>query len=226
MSEFKKTAALEGIKLIKPGMSIGLGAGATIAYLVEALAADSELARSLTLLSSSAETRSLLEESGFEVKSPGSFHQIDLYFDGCDQVDRHLDAFKSGAGIHTDEKILATMATEFVILVDSGKLVDQLDATYPLVIEFIPESREKLLKDIREMLSPQTITIRSEGDEPKKTSRNNLLADIKFHTLPALHELNAVKQKTGVIEHSLFFRIATRVIAAGPGGIETITRRV
>ena len=120
MSDYKKQAALAAVKLIEKGMSVGLGAGATIAHLARALAADRELAASLTLLSSSRETIDLLQELQLTVADPGGWEKIDLYFDGCDQLDRQLNAFKSGAGIHTAEKILATMATEFVLLADAG----------------------------------------------------------------------------------------------------------
>jgi len=37
------------------------------------------------------------------------------------QIDEHLNVLKSGAGIHTSEKLLAAMATEFIILADTGE---------------------------------------------------------------------------------------------------------
>ena len=66
--------------------------------------------------------------------------QIDIYFDGCDQFDNQLNALKSGGGIHTQEKLLASMAKQFVLVGDETKRVDSFDVKFPLVIEMLPQS--------------------------------------------------------------------------------------
>jgi ribose 5-phosphate isomerase A len=39
-----------------------------------------------------------------------SINELDIYLEGCDQLDRDLNALKSGGGIYTREKLLASMA--------------------------------------------------------------------------------------------------------------------
>ena len=56
------------------------------------------------------ETKQKCEEAGLTVIPLSEATEVDVAFDGCDQVDEHLHALKSGGGIHTDEKLVARMA--------------------------------------------------------------------------------------------------------------------
>src|SRR5260221_12875322 len=98
MQDYKKEAAKEAVKLIKPGMTIGFGAGSTMGHLIRYIKADLPLSGSLTTVTSSFTTRRILLEEGFVVREAGWLPGIDVYFDGCDQFDWRLTAFKSGGG--------------------------------------------------------------------------------------------------------------------------------
>lgn len=95
MQDFKKDAALAAVKLIKENSTVGFGAGSTIAHLINGIKEQGDLVTSITAVTSSFLTRQLLEVSGFRVKEMGMMQEIDLYFDGCDQFDRQLNALKS-----------------------------------------------------------------------------------------------------------------------------------
>lgn len=123
---FKQQSAVEAVKFINSNQIIGLGAGSTIAYLVQELATDSK-AETLSFVSSSQETTELLLQLGMKVLNAENIRSIDVYFDGCDFLDKDLNALKSGGGIHTDEKILASMAKEFILLGDTQKYVQKFD---------------------------------------------------------------------------------------------------
>ncbi len=138
--DYKKEAAAAALSLIRPGSTVGFGAGSTMAYLINLATEDTELVRSLRVLSSSFVTRELLRQNGFVVQEAGWTAQVDVYFDGCDQFDRRLSALKSGGGVHTSEKVLAAMADEFILVGDAAKRVERLGVEYPLVLEVIPEA--------------------------------------------------------------------------------------
>ena len=225
MRDLKKEAALAAVPLVHPGMKLGLGAGATIAHLVTALAADAALLSTLTLYTSSAATHQLLEKWGLTVADAGDTDHLHLYFDGCDQLDRQLNALKSGGGIHTDEKILAVMADTFVLLADSSKLVEQLDARYPLTIEVVPQARQKLEKWLLAHFPGANLQWRKEDAHFRLTQRNNLLGDLHFQQLPALSALQAIREQVGVVEHSLFYQVAKKAIVADTNGIEWLDRK-
>jgi len=74
-----------------------------------------ELIDTVIFSSSSFKTTTNLLAQGFKVQKPALLKYLDIYFDGCDQFDEELNALKSGGGIHTTEKILATMANEFIL---------------------------------------------------------------------------------------------------------------
>ena len=122
----KKEAALKAISFIKPRQLVGLGAGSTIAFIVELLSEQVKAGLELNVLTSSFSTNQLLLQKGFSVLPVADVEEIDIYFDGCDQVDHHLNALKSGGGIHTKEKLLASMATQFILAGDESKYVAHL----------------------------------------------------------------------------------------------------
>jgi len=225
MADYKMEAAKAAIKLIKPGQNIGLGAGTTIANLASLLALESGLASKLTFVSSSFKTRGLMMEYGLSVRSIALTKSVDIYFDGCDQFDAELNALKSGGGIHTSEKILASMAAEFILLGDAVKYVNKLDTTYPLVIEILPAALPLVTRQLSGYFPDARITIRmsDKKDGAAISDNGNLLLDLYFTQMPALEQINVqVKMIPGVVEHSLFYRIAGRAIIAGPEGIEVI----
>ena len=226
MTDHKLEAAKAALTLIFPNQTIGLGAGSTIAHLVNMLAQNHELAASLTFTSSSFKTTQLLSKYGLRIQSPALLNKLDIYFDGCDQFDTELNALKSGGGIHTTEKILASMAQEFILLGDEGKFAPQLNATYPLVIEILPQALQIVLAKLGDLFPSAALTQRmsTQKDGALISDNGNMLVDVLFAELPEPAKLNTlVKMIPGVVEHSLFYQMADRAIIAGENGIRIIT---
>ena len=226
MSDYKLDAAKAALALIKEGQTIGVGAGSTIAKLITLIAEECSFAASLTLVSSSFTTSNLILEKGLNLRYTNTIKKLDIYFDGCDQFDKDLNALKSGGGIHTTEKILASMALEFILIGDAGKFADQLGTTYPLVIEVLPNALPLVLNHLNTTFPDARLNLRmsSQKDGAVISDHGNLLVDIHFPELMPLDELNArIGLIPGVVEHSLFYRIAAKAIIAGAEGIKTIT---
>lgn len=222
MTDYKMEAAKAALKLIKPNQTIGLGAGTTIAHLVKLIAAEITFTSSLTFVSSSFKTSNLIVEHHLNLQSSAFINKLDIYFDGCDQFDKELNALKSGGGIHTTEKILASMAKEFILIGDSGKFASHLNTTYPIVIEVIPGAIMFVQNWLTTNFPKAVITIRmsTQKDGALISDHGNLLADIYFTNLLALEKLNImIKMVPGIVEHSLFYRIASKAIIAGEEGI-------
>lgn len=225
MPDYKKEAAKAALQFIKKDSVVGFGAGCTIKYLIEFIQEDSSLAASLQTLTSSFTTKKILQQYGFKIQDITTCTHVDLYFDGCDQFDSNLDALKSGGGIHTMEKLLAGIATEFIILGDESKYVGKLDATYPLVVEVIPEAISIVLYRLKEIFPTADATIRlsDKKDGPVITEHVNYLVDVMFKNLPEPEFINSkVKGITGVLEHSLFYQIAHKAVIAGAAGVKII----
>lgn len=225
MTDYKMEAAKAAVKFIKPGQAIGLGAGTCVANLLALLAADSNYANSLTFASSSFKTASLIADHGLNFVANTQLKTLDIYFDGCDQFDADLNALKSGGGIHTSEKIMASIAKEFIIIGDSAKFATSLDTTYPLVIEVLPNAlqlvQQWLIKNIPQ--AKATIRMAVKKDGAVITENGNLLLDVYFTQLIDLEEMNRIKMVAGVVEHSLFYKLASKAIIAGEEGISILS---
>jgi ribose 5-phosphate isomerase A len=226
MTDYKVEAAKAAMQLIKAGQTIGLGAGTTVSHLVTMISHESELWPSLVFTSSSFKTTNLLLEHGLRVQPPSLLKHLDIYFDGCDQFDSELNALKSGGGIHTTEKILASMANEFILIGDEGKYVEKLDTKYPLVIEILPQALQIVLSRLASDFPDAQIKLRmSDKKDGTVISENgNMLADIYFASVIAPEKLNVqIKMIPGIVDHSLFYRMATKALIAGEKGISIIT---
>ena len=134
----KREAARIASTLVSDNTSVGLGDGSTVRLLAEFLIERMNEGLSVRLFTSSRQTQDFLQKAGFIVNDISQTDTLDIYFDGCDQIDERLNALKSGSGIHTMEKLLASMANKFVIIGDASKFVLELDPKYPLVLEVIP----------------------------------------------------------------------------------------
>ena len=225
MADYKLEAAKAAFKFIKANQTIGLGAGTTVFHLVDMIRQEPDLAQAVVFVSSSFKTNAYLLQHGLHVKSPGMVKHLDVYFDGCDQFDQELSALKSGGGIHTSEKILASMAAEFILMGDETKMVPQLDITYPLVIEILPQALQIVLERIQTSFPDAAIKLRmsNQKDGAVISENGNLLADIQFGTLPQWQQINTqVKMIPGIVEHSLFYQMATKAVIAGEGGIQIV----
>jgi ribose 5-phosphate isomerase A len=125
----KRLAAEAAAELVEDGMSVGLGTGSTVAYLLPALAA-----RKLDLrcVATSMETEEKARELGLAVEGFDALVRLDIAIDGADQVAPDRWLIKGGGGAHTREKIVAAAAQRFVVIADSGKPTDALAPPVPL----------------------------------------------------------------------------------------------
>jgi len=223
--DYRLEAAKACLQFLKPGQTIGLGAGTTVTYLVNMIAEHHELTHSIMSVSSSFQTRQYLHQKGLNVKMAWQTSSLDIYFDGCDQLDADLNALKSGGGIHTSEKILASIAHQFILIGDESKFVAKLDHTYPVVIEILPEAQSAVLTRLQSDFPSANIELRmGKGKDGVVMSDNgNLLADMRFTELPELAELNTyIKMMPGIVDHSLFYRMANKAVIAGEHGTRII----
>lgn len=226
--DLKKQAATAALALVQPHSKIGLGAGSTMAHLVQLLATAITNGLHVSVYTSSFSTARLLQQQGIAVQNPAYTSSIDLYFDGCDQFDEQLNALKSGGGIHTSEKLLASMAHEFILVGDTAKYAPTLSTTYPLVIEVLPEAIGFAEAQVQALFPDTRIALRQSPakDGAIVTDHGNYLLDVYFTAWPPLHTVNpALKSIAGIVETSLFYQLAQRAIVAGENGVQEMRRK-
>lgn len=225
--EPKMRAAVEAITFIKEGDAVGLGAGATIANIVKLLVEQKSTHRDINLFTSSFSTHQLLIKYGFPVRSVSDITALDIYVDGCDQLDKDLNALKSGGGIHTREKLLASMAQEFILVGDAAKYSERFDGRFPVVVELLREAVSFVPAKIAALFPGTRSELRAtdKKDGLIITDNGNYLLDVWFTEWPELKLLNLLmKEIAGVVETSLFYNLAHKAVLAGEDGVKILER--
>ena len=125
----KRVAAQAAAELVEDGMAVGLGTGSTVVELLPALA---ERRLDIRTVATSPATESAARDLGIPVEGFGALARLDIAIDGADQVAPDGWLVKGGGGAHTREKVVAATAERFVVIVDSGKLVERIGPPIPL----------------------------------------------------------------------------------------------
>jgi ribose 5-phosphate isomerase A len=147
-TEKKRAAARAAMEFIQPGTVLGVGTGSTVNCLIEILPEVRDFID--RVVSSSRASTELLEKQGFDVSTLNETGDLDIYIDGADESNKHLQLIKGGGGALTREKVLAGAARRFICIVDDSKLVGMLGG-FPLPIEVLPMAQEFVARRILKM---------------------------------------------------------------------------
>jgi len=201
----KQLAAEAAAELVEDGMSVGLGTGSTVAYLLPALAA-----RGLELrcVATSVETEERARELGIAVEAFDALVRLDIAIDGADQISPERWLIKGGGGAHTREKIVAAAARRFVVIADSSKPTAQLAPPVPLeVYEFGLSSTLNRLAELGDV---------RRRDAPPSPD-GGVIADY-FGEVGDPAKLSArLSGEPGVIDHGLFPAAMVSEVLVGRG---------
>jgi ribose 5-phosphate isomerase A len=126
----KRLAAEAAAELVEDGMTVGLGTGSTVAFLLPAIA-ERNLS-GIRCVATSVATEEQARELGIPVEEFSKLERLDIAIDGTDQVTPDGWLIKGGGGAHLREKIVAAAAERFIVISDSSKPVDALSAPVPL----------------------------------------------------------------------------------------------
>lgn len=203
----KQAIVQQALTLIKPQMVVGFGGGSTVGELVKEAA---NHVNDITVVTPSPTTRQLATVLGYTVVDTAYCDRIDIDFDGCDQLDHHGNALKSGGGIHANEKIIASLADEYWLLTMQDRLVDQFDIKTPLVLEVLPAALSLVMRTVSDLGGQATIRTANNRDGFTLTDSGNLLIDCHFPTYAKLTDLNVeLATLAGVVETSYFDHLVT-----------------
>jgi ribose 5-phosphate isomerase A len=119
----KRLAAFQAVKdhLLPEYTRIGIGSGSTVVYVVEAISTlGSAVTSKMAFYPTGSQSEELIEAAGLNLqyisKLPAG-EQLDVAFDGADEVDDDLNLIKGGGACLWQEKIVAVSAKRFVCVV-------------------------------------------------------------------------------------------------------------
>jgi len=224
--EEKKRAAVEASRLVKDGQVVGLGTGSTAFYMIEELGrrvAEEQL--HIRGVPTSKATASLAEKVKIPLTTLEEHPELDIDIDGADQVDPNLNVIKGRGGALTREKVVASAARLFVVIVDEGKMALRLGEGQVLPIEVIPFASPTVRRRVEELGGKPRLRLAKNSKEPFVTDNGNSILDVDFGFITDPKELEAsVKMIPGVVENGLFVGMADAIFVGRANGVEKLWR--
>ena len=141
-TQMKQAVAQAAVEQIQDGMGLGLGSGSTAALMIISLGEKIKNGslKDIVGVTTSFQGEVLASQLGIPLKALSAVNSIDLAIDGADEVDASFQLIKGGGACHVQEKLVASIADRFVVVVDSTKIVEKLNLEFKLPIEVLPNS--------------------------------------------------------------------------------------
>ena len=219
-SQAKRNAAVEAVRMIEDGMTVGLGTGSTAAHVIELLG--ERVARGLGIrgVATSEATAAMARAAGIPLFGLEQVENVDVTIDGADEITADGSAIKGGGGALLREKVVAAVTRRLrIAVVDESKIVKRL-GTFPLPVEVIPFARAAVSRAIQRL-----------GGEPDwrhkdgaavLTDNGNHLLDARFGTRSDgewAEIARALEAMPGVVAHGLFLDCFDLILVGDQGGV-------
>ncbi len=229
VAKYIRSAVLEAISLVRDGHTIGLGSGNTMACVIYELGKMvEENGIDLKVVPTSYQAEMLALQNRLHVVNWMGEQELDLAIDGADQVDPiSLNLIKGGGAALTREKIVDSNAKELIIVIDEGKLTNNLGSNQPVPIEVIPFGFGTVFKKVRKLKGEPKLRESSGKVGPVVTDNGNFVVDVYFKSIESPSSLEReLKLIPGVVETGLFIGMANKVyIGKRDNRVELIERK-
>jgi ribose 5-phosphate isomerase A len=216
-----KNLAKEAVKyFVRPNQVIGLGSGPMAAAIVREMA-NFDGKETLECIPTSFQIELEALCSGLKLVDGKGTPEIDLVFDGADEIDAKFNMIKGGGGALLREKIVHSAAKQIVIAAESSKFVPTF--SWPVPIEIHPFAIHIVRKKLEEIGGRPKMRMLKEG-YPYVTENGNFILDTLFDfPLDIKRQEVELKNIAGVIEVGLFTKHANAYYKAKEdGSFETI----
>ena len=215
-TQMKQVVADAAIKEVKSDMILGLGSGSTAALMIKSLADEirSGKLQNIRGVATSFQSEVLALELDIPLIDLASVSQIDLAIDGADEVDPGFQLIKGGGACHVREKLVASKADKLLIVVDETKLVQNLNQSFPLPVEVLPNAWKQVQEVISEMNGNCSLRMATKKAGPVVTDQGNLILDVLFKDgikNPKDIEMS-INNIPGVLENGLFVDLTDKVL--------------
>jgi ribose 5-phosphate isomerase A len=222
-------AARDEVLKLSAGQILGVGTGSTANFFIDALAPFKDHFAG-TVSSSNATTERLLKH-GFKVLDPNDVIGLPAYVDGADEINPAGHMIKGGGGALTREKIIASMAQQFICICDASKQVPVL-GNFALPVEIIPLAKGAVTRALEKLGGTVTLrpvkSIRADlnqtASEPFVTDNGGWILDIAGLKIADPISLEAqINQIAGVITVGLFAKEKANILlVSNASGVDRI----
>jgi ribose 5-phosphate isomerase A len=205
---------------VPEGAVIGVGTGSTANCFIDALAVDK--ARYRGAVSSSQASTARLKLHDIAVFDLNDVDVLSVYVDGADEINAAGHMIKGGGGALTREKIVASVADQFVCIADASKLVEVMGA-FPLPVEVVPMARAVVGRRLAALGGQPSVRLKAHGSL-YLTDNGNPIIDVKGLRIVDAVALEArINAWPGVVTVGLFaLRGANICLLGTERGVERI----
>jgi len=180
----KQQVAIKAAEIVDNGMIVGLGTGSTANLFIDELARrQQEQQLDIQVVASSVISRVKAQQAGLNVLSIEYLTHLDMYVDGADEVTIDMVLLKGRGQDLVCEKLLASHATAFYVLVDDSKMVKQIGDKNPIPIEVMPNAASLVLNRLAKLQAKGSLRLNAAGDNVAYSAAGNLILDMQFSGL-------------------------------------------
>lgn len=213
----KRAAAGAALRLIEPGMRLGLGTGSTAEHFIRLLAERLAGGLAVRAVATSRRSAALASQLGIPMASLDELPELDLAVDGADEIDPRLNLIKGGGGALLREKIVAAAARRFVVIADRTKCVPVLGA-FALPVEIVAFAARPLTGRLHALAGPARLRRLPDGS-PFTTDEGHQVIDCACGSITDPSRLAAaLAALPGVVDHGLFVGMASEALIGAPDG--------
>ena len=220
--EAAKNLAKEAVNyFVKPNQVIGLGSGPMAASIVREMA-NFDGKETLECIPTSFQIKLEAQCSGLKLVDENKMPEVDVVFDGADEVDAKFNMIKGGGGALLREKIVHSAAKQIVIAAESTKFVPTF--SWPVPIEIHPFAIHIVKKKLEDIVGGRPKMRMLKEGYPYVTENGNFILDTSFDFPSDIRQQEVeLKNIAGVIEVGLFTKHANAYYKAKEdGSFETI----
>lgn len=216
----ERHAAQAALELIHDDMTIGLGSGKAIEYLIEFISMTNF--SNLKIVTNRMETAVLAQKRDLTVIPCWMVSKVDYTFDSVDYAVKDLYSLKNDDIVVVDDKILAEMADHFVEIVDRNNFAEILAPGFPIEVEVIQPAFSYTQRRLEELGA--SVAALNESNHPFLSSNGNYVIEAGFKNVEDLKALNdKIMAIPGVISTSVYTGSNAMALVYDQNGVETIS---
>ena len=217
--ELKLAVAQAAISYVVEAEIVGVGTGSTANFFIDELAKIKHKIKAA--VASSEATAARLRLHGITVLDLNEVSSMPVYIDGADEITATGAMIKGGGAALTREKIVASVAKQFVCIADGSKLVDKL-GRFPLPVEVIPMARESVIRSLNAIAGDARL--RMKDGQALITDNGNIIVDVHGLQIEDAVQLERqINNIVGVVTVGLFAEQGANVCLLGtPEGVKTL----
>ncbi|MDO8651213.1 MAG: ribose-5-phosphate isomerase RpiA [Undibacterium sp.] len=217
--ELKQAVAQAAIHYVVEGEIVGVGTGSTANFFIDELAKIKHKIKAA--VASSEETAARLRAHGITVLDLNQVTSMAVYIDGADEITPQGAMIKGGGAALTREKIVASVADQFICIADGSKLVDVL-GKFPLPVEVIPMAQTVVIRQLNAIGGDARLRLKD--GVPLLTDNGNVIVDVHGLQITDPVALEAkINNIVGVVTVGLFAQHGANVCLLGTAeGVKTL----